>query len=170
MINIDNQEISYISFLSHVGWLTLFEKSKKIISVEWRKEKNHSENPLLTEAHRQLTEYFNKERKNFTVPLEPTGTNFQKSVWYNISKIPYGKTNTYGEIAKKLNSAARAIGGACGKNPIPIFIPCHRVMGANDKLTGFSGGSGVKTKEALLHLETPVKYTINEFQFLEDKK
>ena len=147
MINIANQKISYISFLSQVGWLTLFEKSKKIISVEWRKEKNHSESPLLTEAHQQLTEYFNKERKNFTVPLELAGTNFQKSVWYNISKIPYGKTNTYGEIAKKLNSAARAIGGACGKNPIPIFIPCHRVMGANDKLTGFSGGQVLKQKK-----------------------
>ena len=170
MINTNNQKISYISFLSQVGWITVFEKSKKIISVEWGQAKNHPETPLLAEARRQLTEYFNKERKKFTIPLELTGTNFQKSVWYNISKIPYGKTNTYGEIAKKLNSAARAIGNACGKNPIPIFIPCHRVMGSNNKLTGFSGGSGIKTKEALLHLETPVKNTIHEFQFIEDKK
>ena len=157
MINTNNQEISYISFLSPVGSITLFEKSKKIISVEWGQTKNHTETPLLAEARRQLIEYLNKERKKFTIPLELAGTNFQKSVWHNIGKIPYGKTKTYGEIAKNLNSAARAIGNACGKNPIPLFIPCHRVMGANDKLTGFSGGLGVKTKQALIHLETRVK-------------
>jgi methylated-DNA-[protein]-cysteine S-methyltransferase len=114
------------------------------------------ETPLLTDAVRELVEYFNNERTRFTIPLEPTGTIFQKSVWKYISEIPYGQTQTYGEIANQINSAARPVGNACGKNPIPLFVPCHRVIGANNRLTGFSGGLGVQTKQALLKHETHV--------------
>lgn len=108
-------------------------------------------------AKDQLIDYLNKEREIFSIPIDPVGTTFQKSVWREIKKIPYGEVKTYGEIAKNLDSAARAVGGACGKNPIPIIIPCHRVIGTNRSLTGFSGGDGNLTKEALILIETAVK-------------
>ncbi|MBL4601975.1 MAG: methylated-DNA--[protein]-cysteine S-methyltransferase, partial [Emcibacteraceae bacterium] len=86
-------------------------------------------------------------------PLNPHGSDFQKNVWNVMLEIPYGKFLTYGEISDQLNSHARAVGMACGQNPIPIIIPCHRVLGKNKKLTGFSGGDGIETKQYLLDLE-----------------
>ncbi|MEE2999577.1 MAG: methylated-DNA--[protein]-cysteine S-methyltransferase [Pseudomonadota bacterium] len=157
MQSVNRQKINYISFLSRVGWLTLFEESKKVIALEWGQIKNYSESPILNDARHQLTEYLDKKRTKFTIPLNPSGTVFEKAVWNKISTIPHGTTNTYGEVANNLNTAPRAIGNACGKNPIPIFIPCHRVVGKNNKLTGFSGGSGIETKETLILLERPVK-------------
>jgi len=157
--------MNFISMLSPTGPLTLFEDTGKIIAVEWGQAKGGIATPLLTETKKQLREYFARERKTFELPLNPIGTKFQKAVWQQMLKIPYGETKTYGDLATTLKSAARAVGGACGKNPIPIIIPCHRVMGANGKLTGFSGGAGVETKEALLRLETPVKNTPKQTNF-----
>ena len=151
--------------LSPTGPLTLFEETGEIIVVEWGQVKGGTTTPLLTEAKNQLSEYFARDRETFDLPLNPIGTDFQKAVWQQMLAIPYGETKTYGDLATTLNSAARAVGGACDKNPIPIIIPCHRVMGANGKLTGFSGGEGVETKEALLHLETPVKNTPQQTNF-----
>ena len=151
--------------LSPTGPLTLFEETGEIIVVEWGQVKGGITTPLLTEAKNQLSEYFARDRETFDLPLNPIGTDFQKAVWQQMLAIPYGETKTYGDLATTLNSAARAVGGACDKNPIPIIIPCHRVMGANGKLTGFSGGEGVETKEALLHLETPVKNTPQQTNF-----
>lgn len=90
----------------------------------------------------QLKEYFNKKRKTFNVPLDTKGTAFQKSVWNALLDVPYGKTNTYGDIAHALNNpkAVRAVGAANGKNPISIIVPCHRIIGANATLTGYAGG------------------------------
>ena len=101
----------------------------------------------------QLDEYFNNKRQNFDVKLNPQGTEFQKSVWKRLAKIDFGKTKYYAEIAQEINNpkAARAIGMANNKNPIPIIIPCHRVIGKNGSLTGFAGGLGVK--QQLLDLE-----------------
>jgi methylated-DNA-[protein]-cysteine S-methyltransferase len=146
--------MNYTSLLSPTGPLTLFEEAGEIIAVEWGQTKGGSETPLLHEAKDQISQYFARERQIFELPLNPKGTEFQKAVWQQMLEIPYGQTKTYGALAKNLKSAARAVGGACGKNPIPIIIPCHRVMGANGKLTGFSGGEGVATKEALLRLES----------------
>ena len=157
----DHERITSLSFSTSVGWITLFEKSKKIISLEWGQVKLQTESHLLKAAKVEIIEYFNKERKTFSIPLNPTGTNYQKSVWAIIEKIPYGETRTYAEIANQINSAPRPIGGACGKNPIPIIIPCHRVIGTKNKLIGFSGGFGVQTKQSLLKLETQVKNTSN---------
>ncbi|MGY9056430.1 MAG: methylated-DNA--[protein]-cysteine S-methyltransferase [Alphaproteobacteria bacterium] len=108
---------------------------------------------LLQEAARQLHEYADGERTEFDLPLHMVGSDFQKAVWREMLAIPYAETKTYGDLAKNLNSAARAVGRACGSNNIPIIIPCHRVMGQNGKLTGFSGGDGVVTKQHLLALE-----------------
>lgn len=108
----------------------------------------------LAEAVRQLREYFAGHRTEFDLPLAPEGTEFQRSVWRRLQEIPYGETISYGELAKRVGNpkASRAVGAANGQNPIPIVIPCHRVIGSNGKLTGFGGG--LPTKEALLGLES----------------
>jgi methylated-DNA-[protein]-cysteine S-methyltransferase len=105
------------------------------------------------EAIRQLREYFAGRRSEFELPLAPEGTEFQRTVWNRLREIPYGETISYGELAKRVGNpkASRAVGAANGQNPIPIVIPCHRVIGSNGKLTGFGGGLPVK--EALLALE-----------------
>jgi len=100
-----------------------------------------------------LEAYFDGKLKTFDLPLHPAGTDFQRRVWFAMADIPYGETQTYGELAKTIGGVARAVGGACGKNPIPIILPCHRVMGGGGKLTGFSGGAGVESKIFLLKLE-----------------
>ena len=100
-----------------------------------------------------LEEYFTGQRKTFDLPLRPHGTDFQRRVWEQLLQIPYGQTATYGQIAKRIgnSNAARAVGQACNANPIPILIPCHRVVGSNSRLTGFALGLDVKS--ALLELE-----------------
>jgi len=107
----------------------------------------------VAEAIRQLREYFAGRRTEFDLPLEPEGTPFQKSVWRGLQQIPYGVTISYGELARWVGNpkASRAVGAANGKNPLPIVIPCHRVIGANGTLTGFGGGLPIK--QALLDLE-----------------
>jgi methylated-DNA-[protein]-cysteine S-methyltransferase len=108
---------------------------------------------LLREAAQQLSEYFSGCRTAFTVPLGPEGTEFQTTVWGHLRNIPYGQTISYGELAKRVGNpkASRAVGAANGCNPIPIMIPCHRVIGSDGTLTGFGGG--LPTKKALLTLE-----------------
>jgi methylated-DNA-[protein]-cysteine S-methyltransferase len=112
------------------------------------------EHPLLTRAVEQLTAYFNRELREFDLPLAPAGTKFQREVWDQLVGIKWGETASYGEIAHRLghtNAASRAVGLANGRNPIPIVIPCHRVIGANGSLTGYAGG--LDRKQALLDLE-----------------
>ena len=105
------------------------------------------------EAIRQLREYFSGRRRDFDLPLAFAGTAFQKSVWRQLQEIPYGETISYGELAKRVGNpkASRAVGSANGKNPIPIVVPCHRVIAAGGKLGGFGGG--LPTKQSLLDLE-----------------
>lgn len=111
------------------------------------------ETPLLREAQRQLNEYFAGKRRDLSLPLKPAGTPFRRRVWAVLQTIPYGKTVTYGDLAKTLGApgAARAVGGACHCNPLPIVIPCHRVIGAGGVPVGYAGGIGMK--ERLLKLE-----------------
>ena len=112
-----------------------------------------SETPLLNQTADELKEYFSGKRREFDLPLAPVGTDFQKQVWSALCKIPYGETMTYGQIAALISNpkASRAVGMANHNNPIPIIIPCHRVIGANGKLIGYAGGLGIK--ETLLKLE-----------------
>ena len=135
-----------------IGDLTISVEDNMIVSLDWGWAQEQNTNTLLQDAKSQLDDYFDGLRKNFDLPLEPPGTKFQQRVWSMMEQIPYGKTITYGEIAKALGSSARAVGMACGANPIPVIIPCHRVVAAND-MGGYSGDGGVKTKRALLHLE-----------------
>lgn len=109
--------------------------------------------PVLAQAAAQLAEYFAGQRQSFTIPLAPRGTPFQQEVWRALCAIPYGQTRSYGQLAAALGrpSAARAVGGACRRNPIWLMIPCHRVVGASGSLTGYAGG--LERKKALLALE-----------------
>jgi methylated-DNA-[protein]-cysteine S-methyltransferase len=109
---------------------------------------------VLCQAAAQLAEYFAGQRQTFNLPLSPQGTAFQQAVWAQIALIPYGQTRSYGELAARLGNPAkaRAAGGAAGRNPLPIIIPCHRVIGSSGSLTGFSGGLAVK--RFLLRLES----------------
>ena len=124
-----------------------FERNIKI-------DKNWQENPeYFKVAVQQLEEYFSGERKTFDLKLNPQGTDFQKQVWKRLEKIPFGQTKYYGQIAQEIGNpkASRAIGMANNKNPIPIIIPCHRVIGKNGTLTGFA--SGLDVKQQLLNIE-----------------
>lgn len=99
---------------------------------------------VLDSALRQLRQYFGDERRDFELPLDPGGTKFQRCVWEVVLRIPFGKTLSYGELARRVGSSPRAVGGAVGANPLPIVIPCHRVVGADGSLTGYGGGLRMK--------------------------
>ena len=107
------------------------------VMSEWRED---GENELLKKAADELRSYFAGELRHFTVPLYPRGTSFQQQVWAGIAGIPYGRTASYGDLAKRLHSSARAVGSATGRNPLSLFIPCHRVMGGDGSITGYAGG------------------------------
>jgi methylated-DNA-[protein]-cysteine S-methyltransferase len=138
---------------SPFGALTLFADDNALLVVEFGQGPDGESSPLLAETKSQLTAYFNGKLKRFDLPLNAQGTPFQKSVWKLMLDIPYGHTRSYGDLSHDLKSAPRAVGGACGKNPIPIIIPCHRIVAANQKIGGFSGGTGTDTKISLLRLE-----------------
>ncbi len=142
-----------LSVHSPVGDLTISEEDGKIVSLDWGWSPFQEETELLLKTKNLLDQYFDGDNPTFDIPLDPPGTGFQKKVWNIMLEIPYGKFLTYGDISKRLGSHARAVGMACGQNPIPILIPCHRVLGKDGKLTGFSGGEGVHTKQFLLDLE-----------------
>ena len=148
---------------SPVGRLTLVASDEGLAAILWENdrpgrvrlalEREDECNPILLEAERQLREYFAGSRTRFELPLDPSGTDFQRQVWRELLKIPFGETRSYVEIARRIGSpgAARAVGAANGRNPISIVAPCHRVVGASGALTGFAGGLDVKAR--LLALE-----------------
>ncbi len=145
--------MAHTSLNSPFGPLSLFEDAGTLVALEWGRTPDKQPSPLLEEAGRQLNAYFDGGLKDFDLPLAPGGTFFQRSVWDQLRRIPFGAVRSYGDIATALSSAPRAVGGACGRNPIPIIIPCHRVVGSGGWLGGYSGGDGLKTKTALLRLE-----------------
>lgn len=134
------------------GNLTLTEEAGAITALNWTRIVSESCSDLLDDAAAQLAAYAEGTLETFDLPLRVAGTDFQRDVCRLMSDIPFGYTRTYGEIAKDLGVPAQAVGQACGGNPIPVIIPCHRVMGAKG-LTGFSGRGGVETKVALLRHE-----------------
>jgi methylated-DNA-[protein]-cysteine S-methyltransferase len=149
---------------SPIGDLRVIERDDKISAIEFSPFRQpadgrplgaeSSAHPVLAEAVRQLRAYFAGDLTEFDLPLAPRGTDFQQRVWLQLSAIGYGHTASYGEIAGRLgmtNAASRAVGLANGRNPIPIVIPCHRVIGANGTLTGYAGG--IERKQTLLELE-----------------
>ncbi len=141
------------------GALTLTEDKGAIVRLSWGVSGSKERSDVLDAAARQLAEYDAGTREQFDLPLAVGGSQLQRDVCTAMSAIPFGYTVTYGDIAKELGVPAQAIGQACGGNPIPIIIPCHRVMGAKG-LTGFSGAGGVETKVALLRHERAGGYLI----------
>ncbi len=127
--------------------------SNAITGLEWGAKVDSPPSSLLAEAKRQIDAYFRGELREFDLPLSPRGTPFQCEIWERLRSIPYGKTMTYGSLSKRQRTSARAVGGACGANPIPLIIPCHRIVGQNGQLTGYSGRGGIQTKHQLLLLE-----------------
>ncbi len=142
---------------SPVGRLAVEADHDAVTAVRWagpgERARETATSTVLMEAAHQLDRYFAGKLKCFDVPLAPRGTDFQKRVWAMMRDIPYGGTATYGGMATALGSGPRPVGMACARNPIPIIVPCHRVLGSGGREGGFSGGEGLPTKRQLLALE-----------------
>jgi methylated-DNA-[protein]-cysteine S-methyltransferase len=141
-----------LSLPSPVGQLTIDEEDDAIVAIRWADAPAGNGSPLLTEAARQLDAYFSGKLSHFDLPLAPAGSLFESRVWSAMQLIPYGETRSYGDLASAVGSGPRPVGRACGRNPIPIVIPCHRVL-ARGGLGGYSGSGGLVTKQRLLALE-----------------
>ena len=162
----DNEPVFYTHVESPVGPLLLAGSGESLLCISFpsgrgaRRPKPGwtADAAPFREAARQLDAYFTGELTGFDLPLEPRGNPFQMAVWAELRRIPYGETASYGDIARRIGeplSASRAVGAANGANPLPIVIPCHRVIGADNSLTGFGGG--LATKRFLLDLEFRVR-------------
>ena len=136
---------------SPVGPLTVLAGTSGITALQWR-EGRMDDTPVLRRAINQLEAYFAKDLTDFTIPIRLRCSEFQQTVCAAMTAIPLGETRTYGDLAEQLGVPAQAIGQACGGNPLPIIIPCHRVLGTNG-LGGYSGDGGIETKVALLRHE-----------------
>jgi len=141
-----------LSLDSPVGRLTLFEEEGFITALLWGGKPEGEPSELLVRAKRDLAAYFARKRRDFDLPVKPAGSATEIDIWRAMAAIPYGETRTYGAIAKELGVNARMVGQACGRNPIPILLPCHRVVGASG-LGGFSAPGGADWKGKLLVLE-----------------
>lgn len=142
-----------VSLDTRFGPLCLTEDDGAICRVIWGHAAEPEPTELLRRASEQMRAYDAGELETFDLPLIVRGNALVHAVCAQMTAIPFGSTRTYGEIAQAVGASAQAVGQACGQNPIPVIIPCHRVMGAGGKLTGFSGGAGVETKVALLRHE-----------------
>ena len=146
-----------IIIASPVGDLLLESDRGKLVCIAFHADRENDEtggsDPVLAAAATQLAEYFAGERRNFDLPLAPAGTAFQQAVWRALATIPFGEVRSYRDIAGLIGkpAAVRAVGAANSRNPLPIVVPCHRVIGSDGSLTGFAGG--LETKRALLALE-----------------
>lgn len=150
----------WICIESPLGPLTVTATSEAVVAVDWRGRPgtvSPDTTPLLTEAAHQLQAYFTDGRFRFDLPLDPGGSNFQRAVWDFMLAIPAGGTRSYGECARAIGGEARndarAVGAACGANPIPVIIPCHRILAAGGEAGGYSGKGGLTTKRWLLRHE-----------------
>ena len=144
------------SFYTKIGLLSITEAKGRIVSLNWeekdRKRKNDVVSDLIKEARRQVEAFLEGNLVVFNLPISPGGSVFQRKVYEQLSNICFGEIRTYGDIAKTIHSGSRAVGNACASNPLPIIIPCHRVL-SKTSLGGYSGIGGVETKRFLLDLE-----------------
>ena len=142
-----------LSFKSIFGWITIVENKNKILSISFGKRKNRGISNSLVKLKKILIDYFSGESKKLDFQILLNGTKLQISIWHELKKIPYGKTKSYGEIAKILNTSPRYVGNVCGQNKHLLIIPCHRVIRKDGDLGGFSGLGGLILKKRLLSLE-----------------
>lgn len=147
--------MAQLSFHTPVGSLTISEDDGAIIAVDWGWGRDQEWTELLGQAQTQINEYFDGIRRSFDLPIRPTGSRYQLRVWSVLSQIPFGTVSSYSEIAAKSGGVARSVGQASRANPMPILIPCHRVVGAVG-VGGYSGDGGVDTKRYLLNIEKAI--------------
>jgi methylated-DNA-[protein]-cysteine S-methyltransferase len=146
--------VPLLSLHTPVGDLSVAEIDGAIVAVEWGWGRDQDETALLRRAREQLHAYFDTLLTDFDLPLAPEGSAYRRGVWRALLAIPYGAVRTYLDVAHAAGGSPRSVGGANGANPIPIIIPCHRVVATNG-IGGYSGGDGLPTKRALLALENP---------------
>jgi methylated-DNA-[protein]-cysteine S-methyltransferase len=137
-----------------LGPLTIEEEHEAIAAIGFHDGPGGGETTLLRLAARQIEEYFARRRHSFDLPLAPAATPFQSRLRAAMCAIPFGETRSYAELARVVGSAPRAVGQGCGRNPLPLLVPCHRVIAASGRLGGFSAGDGVATKQRLLQHES----------------
>jgi methylated-DNA-[protein]-cysteine S-methyltransferase len=141
-----------LSLHTSLGDLTIAEEADAIISLDWGWGRDQTVTDLLTRARNQLFAYFDGSLTRFDLPLNPAGTPYRRRIWFALLDIPYGATRNYADLARTIGGSPRSVGQANATNPIPIIIPCHRVLATNG-IGGYSGGQGLPTKRALLALE-----------------
>lgn len=155
-----------LSFKSRIGWITVFSREQKIVQIEIIGSSNKGpcgnrvipdlgKSKVLTDAKSKILDYLSGKTPALDLDFEHRGTEFQESVWKQVSKIKFGRTMTYSQIAEKIGKpgAARAVGTAVGSNSLPLLVPCHRVVASGNKLTGYFAGEGIETQQQLIDLE-----------------
>ena len=146
-----------ISFNSKFGWITASEKNNEILSVSFARSKNKGKSILLNKLKINLDNYFSKKTKKINSNIFLDGSNLQIRIWKELIKIPYGKTKSYGEIAKIVKTSPRYVGNVCGQNKHLLVVPCHRVIRTDGGLGGFSSSGGLSLKKRLLNMESAKK-------------
>ena len=142
-----------LSFNSSIGWIAISEENNLITSIKFGKKKNRGKSQVLTKLKKQIQEFIIGKRTQFSIKLYLEGSILQKKIWKQLSKIDYGTTKTYGDIARLLKTSPRYVGNVCGQNNHLLVIPCHRVIRSDGTLGGFSGLGGIKLKQKILNLE-----------------
>ena len=142
-----------ISFNTKFGWISAIEENGKITEIKFLKTKNVGKSLILKKLKKMINKYFSKQETSFNLPLEIKGSLLQKKIWKELIKIPYGKTKSYGDIAKIVKTSPRYVGNVCGQNKHLLVVPCHRVIRTDGSLGGFSSPGGFGIKKRLLSLE-----------------
>ena len=146
-----------ISFKSKFGWISASEKNNKILSISFAKSNNRGKSILLNKLKKNLVNYFSMKTKKIHSNILMEGSNLQMKIWKELIKIPYGKTKSYGEIAKIVKTSPRYVGNVCGQNKHILIVPCHRVIRTDGSLGGFSSRGGLSLKKRLLSMENAKK-------------
>ena len=142
-----------LSFRTQVGWMTAIEQSGKIVELKFSKKKSEGKSIILQRLKKNVIDFISRKTKSFRIPCKIQGSELQIKIWKELKKIPYGKTTSYGTIAKKVKTSPRYVGNVCGQNKHLLIIPCHRVIRTDGGLGGFSGSGGLSLKKRLLNLE-----------------
>jgi len=145
--------IKKLSFKTNFGWISIKEVDERIVSIKFGKKHNENKSENLVKVKNQIQEYLRGQLKVFNINIYMHGTILQKRIWRELQRIPYGKTKSYGQIAKKFNTSPRYIGNVCGLNQHLLVVPCHRVVRSDNTLGGFSSLGGIKLKKRLIDLE-----------------
>ena len=142
-----------LSFRTQLGWMTAIEQDGKIIELKFIKRKSEGKSVILQRIKKNINDFISKKTKSFNIPCKIHGSDLQIKIWKQLKKIPYGKTKSYGDIAKIVKTSPRYVGNVCGQNQHLLVIPCHRVIRTDGSLGGFSGSGGLSLKKRLLQLE-----------------